>query len=156
MKKILLALLIIVCALLLGVAFMLKNNEEISVEGTDLATTTLSWDGGSFIVEIADTSASRTQGLSDREELLRGHGMLFVFPKDDFYSFWMKDMRFSIDMLWLSSDFRVVHIVSAVSPETYPESFTSPDSARYVLEIPSGESLTKGVVVGTQFVAPSF
>ncbi len=155
MKKVFLACIGIVCIFLLSMAFASKNKEETQIRNAGLATTTLSFDGGSFVVEIADTSVSRAQGLSGRAELLEGNGMFFMFPKSDFYSFWMKDMNFEIDILWLNSDFHVVHILPAVSPETYPESFTPPVRTQYVLEIPAHESKAKGVVVGTQFALPT-
>lgn len=88
-------------------------------------------------VEIADTDASRVQGLSGRPSLLPGTGMLFVFENDGFFSFWMKDMRFPIDMVWLSSVGSVVYIQENISPNTYPRSYTSTTTARYVLELPA-------------------
>ena len=99
-------------------------------------------------VEIADTPAARTQGLSGRHELAPGTGMLFVFDRPDTYGFWMPDMYFSIDILWLDVNKRVVHIEPDVSPESYPESFSPPAPALYVLEVPSGWSREHGISVG--------
>jgi uncharacterized membrane protein (UPF0127 family) len=74
--------------------------------------------------------------------------MLFVFPEDGLYSFWMKDMLISIDILWISADGEIVHIVERVSPESYPEHFVSESPARYVLELPAGYVGSRGISVG--------
>lgn len=99
-------------------------------------------------IEIADTPSLRELGLSGRTSLAPDSGMLFVFPTDGKYSFWMKDMRFSIDMLWLSADGAVVYIKPRVSPDTYPQSFVSNSPARYVLELLAGYVQQHGVTVG--------
>ena len=99
-------------------------------------------------VRLADTQPLRAKGLSGSDPLLALEGMLFVFPEDGSYSFWMKDMKFAIDILWLSSDGYIVYALQALSPETYPHSFASPMPARYVLEVPSGFMEIHHVSVG--------
>lgn len=89
-------------------------------------------------VLIARTPEEQRQGLSGRAGLGPGEGMLFVFPKDGLYGIWMKDMLFSIDIIWLSSKGVIVSIAPNVSPDTYPQSFTPDAPARYVLELPAG------------------
>ena len=98
---------------------------------------------------LADTPQKRTQGLSGRESLAKDEGMLFVFPEEGIYGFWMKDMRFSIDILWLNSAGEVVHIVENASPESYPASFTPEKAAQYVLELPAGFVRAHGVTLGS-------
>ncbi|MDO8514194.1 MAG: DUF192 domain-containing protein [bacterium] len=99
-------------------------------------------------VTVAQTPEERQKGLSGREGLATDEGMLFVFPTDGKYAFWMKDMRFSIDILWLSSDGTIVHLAQNVSPDTYPKNFTSESAARYVLELPAGYAASNLVRVG--------
>ncbi|HEX2792373.1 MAG TPA: DUF192 domain-containing protein [Candidatus Paceibacterota bacterium] len=100
-------------------------------------------------IEVADTEALREQGLSARDSLGDDSGMLFVFPASGLHGFWMKDMRFSIDMLWLDDAGAIVHVVSNAAPETYPEIFTPPAPARYVLEVPAGYTARRGWGIGT-------
>lgn len=99
-------------------------------------------------VSIAETESAREQGLSGRTRLAADEGMLFIFPNEGMYRFWMKDMKFSIDMLWLSADGTIVHMAPSVSPETYPETFASEVPARYVLELPAGYSESHDLTVG--------
>jgi len=94
--------------------------------------------GRSITVSIADTQSTRKRGLSGRTGLGPDEGMLFIFPEDDWYAFWMKDMRFAIDIVWLSSDGTVITIAPSVSPKTYPHSFIPSAPARYVVELPAG------------------
>lgn len=99
-------------------------------------------------VMLADTPQKRTRGLSGSAGLDSDEGMLFIFPKDGIYGFWMKDMHFAIDILWLSSDGTVVHIEENVSPESYPASFDPGKPARYVLELQAGFAKAHNIAAG--------
>ncbi len=74
--------------------------------------------------------------------------MLFVFDKPDIYSFWMKDMLFPIDMIWISEDGKVVYIERDARPESYPNSFIPDAPAKYVLEVNAGFSEKNNLKVG--------
>ena len=109
---------------------------------------TIQLNGQTIRVSVADTETAREQGLSGRSGLAADEGMLFVFSEDGKYAFWMKDMLFSIDILWLSGDGAVVYMAENVSPDTYPQNFQPLVSARYVLELPAGYAKEYNVVVG--------
>lgn len=121
--------------------------------------TTYAYDGLSAItvdnetvyVYVADTEAKRELGLSGRKYLPADQGMLFIFPVEGKPSFWMKDMHFPIDILWLANDGSVIHIEENVSPNSYPQQF-APESglARYVLELPAGYSEAHGLDIGSK------
>ena len=104
--------------------------------------------GTSVSVTILDTDAERAQGLSNHPGLRPDEGMLFIFPQDGQYSFWMKDMLFSIDILWITAAGEIITIAPGVSPETFPRAFTSDSPARYVLEVPAGFVEAHGIKVG--------
>lgn len=95
-------------------------------------------DGVVFNVLVADTKPARIQGLSGRSSLGERQGMLFVFDENDQQGIWMKDMKFPIDIVWISENFRIVDIKRDATPESYPEVFTNVRPARYVLELPAG------------------
>jgi uncharacterized membrane protein (UPF0127 family) len=92
----------------------------------------------SFTVEYADSPDEQVKGLSGRASLAPDHGMLFRFNAADTHCFWMKDMRFALDIIWINSDKKVVHLESNVSPQTYPKSYCPAEPARYVLEVNAG------------------
>ena len=97
-------------------------------------------DGQSIHVSIADTEASRQLGLGGRDGLAPNEGMLFIFPADGIFSFWMKDMKFAIDIIWLDENMKVTYIKKNAEPSSYPETYYSGDEAKYVLEVNAGFS----------------
>lgn len=111
-------------------------------------TATLRHGSETYRLEIVSSEAAREQGLSGRASLAVDKGMLFVFPSDGAQCMWMKDMAFSIDIIWLDASKRVVHIEHAVAPETYPKEFCSATPARYVIELPSGQAKRAGIALG--------
>lgn len=117
---------------------MRYETETISVYGKDIQ------------VYLADDPRIRTRGLSNKTYLPEGEGMLFVFEKPDQYSFWMKEMNFSIDMVWIDEKGKVIFVRESVSPDTYPTLFTPPKPALYVLELNAGEAREFGLTVGTK------
>lgn len=136
---------------LLGVLFLISfvytpivqprtNNEQTSPIVT--------LDGSVVHVIIADTEATQERGLGGRNGLAPNEGMLFVFPSDGIYPFWMKDTLFSIDIIWLDIHGTIVDMRTNVSPESYPEVFTPTASARYVLEVSAGYVLEHNIKIG--------
>jgi uncharacterized membrane protein (UPF0127 family) len=105
-----------------------------------------------LVVDVADTEALREKGLSGRTSLAAGKGMLFVFNEDDQWGIWMKDMKFSIDILWLAADGTVVTVVPGAAPDSYPQAFYPTKPARYVVEVPAGYAGEHGIAEGAKFV----
>lgn len=107
--------------------------------------------GAALTVEVASTDAARTQGLSGRESLAPGSGMLFTFRRPGLYQFWMKDMRFGLDFVWLAGS-RVAEVVENVPPPTLEK----PDPIRIrpqepvtgVIEVPAGWVATHRITAG--------
>ena len=111
-------------------------------------TTTLKSGGKEYRLEIVSSPEARVAGLSGRKEMPRQHGMIFVFDTAAVQCIWMKDMRFSLDIVWLDAAKRIVHIERGVSPETYPQQFCPEQPARYVIELNAGEAARMGLKVG--------
>lgn len=65
---------------------------------------TININGQEYKVEVVDTPEKLTQGLSGRKSLADDEAMLFLFGDKDFRSFWMKDMNFAIDLLWIDAN----------------------------------------------------
>ncbi len=116
---------------------------------TRAAETAVTIGDATVIARLAITADERSQGLSGRASLSETEAMLFFFDEDARHSFWMKDMLISIDIIWISKDKQVVHIVPNASPTSYPASFSSDDNARYVLEVPAGWAKRHGVQLGS-------
>jgi len=98
--------------------------------------------GEKIPVEVADTHKKRSLGLGKRSSLKKGWGMLFVFEKRESHRFWMKDMQFPLDIIWLDNH-RIVHIIHNAPPANTKEKLnvmTSPHPVNFVLEIAGGRS----------------
>ncbi len=97
---------------------------------------------------ISDTEKLRENGLSGFTDLVNYQAMLFIFPNSDMYGFWMKDMLFSLDIVWLDENKKVVSFEENVAPETYPKAFFPKSKALYVLEIKAGRAKSLGLYEG--------
>ncbi len=101
---------------------------------------------------IRDTIEGRRRGLSGYEELEENEGMLFVFPVATKYSFWMKEMKFDLDMVWIMDD-RIVEITEGVVAPVGNESPVTVQpkvKVNRVLEVNSGWVEKNGVKVGDE------
>ena len=107
---------------------------------------------GEIQTEIAGTSLSRERGLSYRKNMKNNEGMLFVFDKPGKYGFWMKDMNFPLDIIWLDESGRVVYTEDNVATSTYPGYFINSPQAKYVLELNAGVAKKIGIYLGTKLV----
>jgi uncharacterized protein len=139
----------VVVALLAYALFSIANDTN-APENRIHATNTITIDDVSVRVEIVDTDSERAQGLSGKTGLAPDEGMLFVFEEDGQYGFWMHDMLFPIDIIWIASDGSVVHVEKSLSPDTYPRTFTPPLPARYVLEVAAGFATEHEIEVGSK------
>ncbi|MBI2065143.1 MAG: DUF192 domain-containing protein [Candidatus Yanofskybacteria bacterium] len=116
--------------------FPKQNQSILSINGTNIK------------VEIADEPNEQSQGLSGRESLANDSGMLFVFPQPIITGFWMKDMKFSLDLIWIDERGKIIEITKNISPVTYPETFLPPSPIKYVLEVNAGWSDKNNIKIG--------
>ena len=127
-KKTRWALSVLVFGVIAGVAGLYYHHTAVpKVPYVDLA-------GKSLHLEIVSTASAQERGLGGRSSLGQNEAMLFEFSSDETHCFWMKDMRFPIDMLWIDAEHRVVHIERAVAPNTYPKAFCPDSPSTAVLE----------------------
>lgn len=103
-------------------------------------------------VEIADTPAKQIQGLSKRQSMPEDRGMLFVYQKPGRYAFWMKEMKFPLDFLWIDEEYTIVEISRNISPDTYPQVFQPKSPVQYVLEVNAGWAERKNISLGEKIV----
>lgn len=87
---------------------------------------------------VADNKKSHKEGLSIVDKINVDEAMLFVFDEIGFHNFWMKDMKFSIDIVWLDEYKNIVYIKEHASPNDYPETYNPGVTSLYVLEFKDG------------------
>lgn len=115
-----------------------KNDKVVKISGENLNA------------EVASTDRERSIGLSGRQCIPNDRAMLFVFNKPDKYKMWMKDMKFAIDIIWVSADNKAVAVERDVKPSTYPDRFVNNEAlAKYVLEMRANRSSELGIIIGT-------
>ncbi|MFH1832619.1 MAG: DUF192 domain-containing protein [Candidatus Levyibacteriota bacterium] len=136
------ALLIIIA---LGIAFYQNSSKNNPSFLTNFfgKKTTVTIDKQIFVVTVAKSDLDKEKGLSVKNSIAQNEGMLFPFTKEDYYAFWMKDMKFSIDIIFINKN-RIITIYQSVpAPKSPSESLTlyKPEKpADMVLEINAGLS----------------
>lgn len=93
--------------------------------------------------EIADTPQKRATGLMYRDHLKKDHGMLFIFDQPQAWTFWMKNTKIALDLIWLDGKKRVIHIernipICTRTDDSCPQYRSNSDDAMFVLEIAGG------------------
>lgn len=139
-------------ALVSAVGWVVYRTEAPQALPAASAPPTASFGGVSLRIEFATTSAEREKGLGGRTSIPEDYGMLFVFPKDDLYGFWMKDTLIPLDMFWLDSKGQVISIAQDVATSSFPHVFYPTIPARYVLETRAGFTRTHNIATGTPFL----
>lgn len=112
------------------------------------STPKLRTESKTFVLQTATTEAQHEQGLSGRSSLAPDEGMIFIYDQPAKRCFWMRDMQFPIDMIWLDANRRVTSIAPDAKPESYPSAFCSEIPAQYVIELPAGEAARTNIAVG--------
>jgi len=107
-----------------------------------------------FEVEIAGTADEQSRGLSGRDGLAPGTGMLFVYQIPQVSIFWMKGMRFPLDFIWIDQDCEVADTGSNApvpAPGTADSKlplYRSAVTVLYGLEVNAGEVASLGIKPG--------
>jgi len=106
--------------------------------------------GNTIEIEVAGDKNTWSQGLSGRESLAENHGLFFVFPVKHVPQFWMKDMNFAIDMIWI--DGKEIIDITASAPVPEPGSslptFSPSGQVDKVLEVPAGYAESHNIQIG--------
>ena len=103
-------------------------------------TALVSVGGENLTVTLSTTPESQSKGLAIKNSIAQNEGMLFIFKSPQKYSFWMKDMKFPIDIIWINSTGKIVHIEKNLQPCVFLipcPSYTPNDDSLYVLEVVS-------------------
>jgi uncharacterized membrane protein (UPF0127 family) len=109
----------------------------------------------SVLASVAESWTERIRGLSGTPYLPEDVVKLFIFDSSGYHSIWMKDMNYSIDIIWVSEDGEVVHIQSGASPESFPAMFVPETPAKYVIETVEGFVVKNRLALGDTVVLPN-
>ena len=107
-----------------------------------------------YLVDLAVTPEERTQGLSGQPSMDVNRGMLFVYEADGPRTFWMPDMHFPLDMVWIRADCTVAGVTADVpnppldTPRDQLELYPSAGMVRFILELNAGQAAAHGIEAG--------
>lgn len=100
--------------------------------------------------EIVDSLIERTKGLMFRKSLPEKEGMLFVFDDEGYHGFWMMNMSFPIDIIWISKEKKVIDIVKNAQPcGLICSTYKPKEKAKYVLEVNANFTEKHGIRIGS-------
>ncbi|MHB8831356.1 MAG: DUF192 domain-containing protein [Patescibacteria group bacterium] len=131
---------LILVGILLIIFWPIRGAMKVDINGTQIS------------VMVADTEVAHKQGLSGYERIKDDQGMLFLFDQPYKYMFWMKDMKFPLDIIFIR-DGRIVDMASdlpAPKEGESPATFTPNEMADRVLEVNAGTAKKFGWSLGTE------
>jgi len=153
MKKVLIIYGLLVAVILFFVFLRFRGIDLFPNFGGNNAKATIS--SQTFNIEIADDEDEQIKGLSDRESLDKDSGMLFILETKGRYGFWMKNVNFPLDLIYIS-DNKIVDIKKNAEPKSATDTnipvYEPRNDANYVLEINGGLSDEYGFEIGQEVV----
>src|SRR3989344_341508 len=129
---------IVIVFLALATFFLAYNGTYKKIQEEDIKYVALN--ETKIKVDLATTEAEQVKGLSGRESLNEKEGMLFIFDRPGKHYFWMKDMNFPIDMIWIDEDLEIIYIKKDAKPDDFLQTFGPDEDTKYVLEVVAGFS----------------
>ena len=152
MRKLILGVVVfLILVVFMGIWFMKSQTSWLNKK---MEITKICFKENCFLAQVAKTKSERTRGLMFRESLGNNEAMLFVFEQPNVHSFWMKNCKIALDIIWLDENYKVVAIKANNQP--CPETGECPSInpnvvAKYVLEINAGLANKLGIEEGDYF-----
>ena len=121
--------------------YQFNNNQTAQVKANGKVTI-----GNHIInVEVVKDPKAQQIGLTKYPALKEDQGMLFVFDRPDSYGFWMRDMKFPIDIIWVDNNYNIVDVKENAEPcADKCEVYSPGKEAMYVLEV----NINSGIMPG--------
>jgi len=128
--------------------YKLKENNIVSEDTSEVEV-----GNKKYNLYIAKTYQDMTKGLARFDSIKDNEGMLFIFDTPGNYTFFMKDMKFNIDIIFIDIDFKVIKIYQNVKKDSYKspkdyEAYKTYEPAKYVIELNEGEVLKNDLKLG--------
>lgn len=133
---------ILICLILIFIIFRPSEPETINIQINN----------NSYNLEIAKTISQKSKGLSQRNNLCQNCGMIFVFPTDSIWPFWMKDTFIPLDIIWINKENKIVSIQTAQPEYNVSQSqlkiYKNDIPAKFVIEINANQAQQLNLKVG--------
>ncbi len=112
--------------------------------------TTIRIGQGVLTARVAVTDIEQQKGLGGVDKLAMHEAMLFTYSAPQHNTIWMKDMKIPIDAVWLDDEKNVVHIETALQPDSYPRAYGPSEPTRYIIELADGAVKEYNITLGTK------
>lgn len=141
-------LFIVLALVILGAQLVFGDHgrRETTQDGKQYTLVIPSSQSKTYQLTTAYSAETQMRGLGDTPQLAPETGMLFWYDNMAERCFWMKDMRYALDIVWLDANKKVVHIERNLTPQSYPETFCA--VAKYVVELNTGAANKSGMARG--------
>jgi uncharacterized membrane protein (UPF0127 family) len=133
--------------------FNLGESPPKSIDTSNYKQVNVTINNIDLVADVAANDEQRTKGLSVKDSLAENKAMLFVFDSSQEHSFWMKDMKFPIDIIWLDSNKTAIHIEHNLEPCSFGvfcPTYKPDNDALYVLETSAGFAERHDIVEGAK------
>ena len=141
----------VIASILFSVRFLLPEKTRQLPNGINFSQAQVRIKDQLIHVALSQTPEEITQGLSGTESMEENQGMLFVMPRGETPSFWMKNMRYSLDFVWIYDD-RIIDISKDIPPPESPDSplqtYSPSMPITHVLELNGGWIERHGIEIG--------
>lgn len=135
-----------------------EQQQDVVIGGANISSNgyrqvSVTVNGVELVADVAANSTQRTKGLAVKDHLNENESMLFVFSSAAKQVFWMKDMKFPIDIIWMDANKTVVHVEHSLEPCPtigYCQTYSPGADSLYVLETVAGFAERQGVAEGTK------
>lgn len=131
----------------MGLFYFVFWNKPANLEPEILGCRDVEIGGKTFILERSFTDETRQKGLSGKLTMPEDEGMIFEFENKGIYSFWMKDMYFPIDIIFVNDE-TVTDVHKSVEPKNFPETYSNTVPGNFVIELASGETEKTKIQIG--------
>lgn len=146
------SILVFFIALGLGIGILVLKPKEAPCSEFYRKDLTIHYEGQTINAQRSTTDQQKQTGLGGKDCIGPNQAMLFSFDKPGFYPFWMKAMKFNIDILWIGSNHQVVYRADDVSPSSYPKNFVNDTPAKDVIELAAGNAEKLGITTGSKLI----
>jgi len=127
---------------------------KLFIKNSPLETINITINNKKFDLEVAKSLNQKSQGLSNRSSLCPNCGMIFIYPKEGIYPFWMKETLIPLDMIWVNKNGIVTDIVTANpepnTPITKLTLYRNTSPAQYIIELNANQSQEIKLKIGDQ------
>ncbi|MFL6474057.1 MAG: DUF192 domain-containing protein [Nitrososphaera sp.] len=133
----------------------ISGGEATNPAGNGYRQVNVTANGRTLIADISATNEQMTKGLAIKDQLDENQAMLFVFENEAEHTFWMKDMKFPIDIIWINADKTVIHVEHNLQPCSTVllcTTYKANGNSLYVLETVGGFTQKYGITNGTHIV----